>query len=91
MVNGQRGGMVLFDFEHDGMIVGSEAGEQTQDRIRTVDPNCTLTEPGSTSNITAALVSYEAIQAFRIDADGIVTAEGNITKRGIWVSQNNPI
>lgn len=34
MLNGQRGGMVLFGIENDGSIVGQETGEQTHDRIR---------------------------------------------------------
>jgi len=34
MLNGTRGGMVLFGIENDGRIVGQEIGEQTHDRIR---------------------------------------------------------
>ncbi len=34
MLNGERGGMVLFGLENDGSIVGQEIGEQTHDRIR---------------------------------------------------------
>jgi ATP-dependent DNA helicase RecG len=34
MLNGQRGGMVLFGIENDGSIVGQQVGEQTHDRVR---------------------------------------------------------
>lgn len=34
MLNGERGGMVLFGVGNDGSIIGQEIGEQTHDRMR---------------------------------------------------------
>lgn len=34
MLNGERGGMVLFGVGNDGFLIGQEIGEQTHDRIR---------------------------------------------------------
>lgn len=74
MLNGQRGGMVLFGIRNDGAIVGQDIGEQTHDRIRAeirkIDPPVipdlrTVPLPGGGAVLVATVLGGAAL--FRHD------------------------